>query len=279
MVYRVAFGALALLVLYLLFWLDVAIAQSCVDLQGPLGNLLRRGSILPVLFVVILLCSAVELDRMLRTKGAIPHTRFAFLMITLLILTPWFCAAGWLGSGPNQDEEFYWMAIWLVMTVMGAALLTVIRQQPGGTIRDVGATLSMIFYIGFMGSFITLLRCGQDLPAEKGAWLLLMVVMVTKASDISAYFVGSTLGRHKLVPRISPGKTVEGTLGGMAGSALLATFFASTSDLFHPTAFSGNTSLLVEQPLAVPLQRLYEFGWRHKEMLSRIQAAILVGER
>lgn len=100
-----------------------------------------------------------------------------------------------------------------------------------------------------MGSFTLLLRSGQDLPTEKSAWLLLMVVMVTKVSDIGAYFVGSTLGKHKLVPKISPGKTVEGAIGGIFASALLSIIVAKTSTLFHATVLNSHSGALADQVL------------------------------
>jgi phosphatidate cytidylyltransferase len=49
-------------------------------------------------------------------------------------------------------------------------------------------------------------------------WLVLMVC----AADIGAYFAGRAFGRRKLAPRVSPGKTVEGAIGGMLGVALMA---------------------------------------------------------
>lgn len=246
MVQRVLYGTLVLAVLYFIFWLDVAIAHRCEDMPGALGELLRRGSVLPLLVVALFLRGGVELDRMLRAKGANPHTYFSFLLIVLFIFTPWFCASGLLGTGTNSKEVFYWMIAWMVIAVMGTGVLTVFRQNPVGTINDVGATLITIFYLGFMGSFAILLRCGQNLPTEKGAWLLFVVAMVIKASDIGAYFVGSTLGRHKLIPKISPGKTIEGMFGGLAASALLAMFFASISSLFHLTEFNVHAGRLAE---------------------------------
>lgn len=56
---------------------------------------------------------------------------------------------------------------------------------------------------------------------RQGAWYLLSVMAVVWMADMAAYFVGRTLGRHKLAPRISPGKTWEGAIGGMVGVLLL----------------------------------------------------------
>lgn len=55
-----------------------------------------------------------------------------------------------------------------------------------------------------------------------GLWLIIwLVVVVRLGADSCAYFVGKAIGRHKLIPQVSPGKTVEGFVGGLAGAAIL----------------------------------------------------------
>ncbi|MBB3142288.1 phosphatidate cytidylyltransferase [Halomonas organivorans] len=72
------------------------------------------------------------------------------------------------------------------------------------------------------------------------AWLLFVLLLVWGA-DIGAYFVGRSLGRHKLAPRVSPGKTWEGVAGGLAVTALLALAFAAWQSL----SMGGTLALLV----------------------------------
>ena len=76
---------LAIGVLVLLFVQDVVIAREAVNVPGVLGDLLRRGSFIPLLFVFVLLRGAVELTRILRAKGASPHAGFAYLMVVFLL--------------------------------------------------------------------------------------------------------------------------------------------------------------------------------------------------
>ena len=67
--------------------------------------------------------------------------------------------------------------------------------------------------------------------ADHGLALVLWIFIVTWTTDMGAYFVGRAIGRRKLAPAISPGKTVEGLYGGMAGAALFGGAWALVTDL------------------------------------------------
>lgn len=71
-------------------------------------------------------------------------------------------------------------------------------------------------YIGWMLSHLILLR-----GFECGIALIFFVFLVTWVSDTAAYYVGSSFGTHKLAPQISPGKTIEGSVGGLVGSVMM----------------------------------------------------------
>lgn len=78
-----------------------------------------------------------------------------------------------------------------------------------------------LFYIGGLGSHLMLLRGVED----GGCWLVVCSA-VTASSDSGAYFVGKNFGRNKLCPNISPNKTVEGALGGIAAGMAVGLIFA-----------------------------------------------------
>lgn len=72
-----------------------------------------------------------------------------------------------------------------------------------------------IFYVGFSFAHFTLL-----LTLDAGQHLLILLTVITVFSDSCAYYIGKIFGRHKMAPTISPGKTIEGLLGGIAGSII-----------------------------------------------------------
>lgn len=234
MLQRVGYGILAIAVLVLLVVQDVAIARYAARSGGAFGELLARGSLIPLFFIVVLLRGSMELARILRAKGAQPYVAWANISILFLALAPWFSAAGWFGSGVAEQEGLLWQIVGVAGAFVGAGVLTILGREPHGTVRDLGATMLMVLYLGLLAGFGTMLRCGKDVPGHEGAWLLLLVLLITKVSDIGAYFTGKAIGRHKLIPTISPGKSVEGAIGGILASAGVAALFAALPSMLPP---------------------------------------------
>ncbi len=259
---RVAYGFMALVGLLGVVMLDVGIARTLGGMAGALPDLFRRGSALPVLVVVLCLRGAAELNELLRESGAKPHARFAYLMISVLILSPWLSAAGWLGDNAAHVEGLFWQVVWLILATLGTGILTVLRRETVGASRDSATTLMVILYLGFAPSFAMQLRSCRGFAGQDGAWLLFFTILLTKVSDIGAYFAGSLWGRHKLIPAISPGKSIEGTIGGLVASALVAVGLASitlpssssvaegTQETLSNSVVSGLVALLTEMTLA-----------------------------
>ncbi len=82
----------------------------------------------------------------------------------------------------------------------------------------IAATVLSTLYIGVPLGVLGLLR--QTPSNSFGLWALLTVLAIPKISDSGAFFVGRSLGRHKLIPRLSPGKTIEGAVGGFVFGVL-----------------------------------------------------------
>lgn len=107
------------------------------------------------------------------------------------------------------------MAIWGLEGVLGALTALVATSVLWHVVSlrvrtaDTAITILGAVYTGFMTAFLVGLRGLED-----GLALSLALVVSVWANDVGAYFVGSTIGRHKLAPRISPKKSWEGFAGG-----------------------------------------------------------------
>ncbi|MCH8149839.1 MAG: phosphatidate cytidylyltransferase, partial [Planctomycetes bacterium] len=203
MVERILYGTLSIVVLVSIFMLDALIAAHAGEVPGPIGQLLQHGSVVPLTFLVIFVVGAVELNHLYRLRSARPYLAFSCVMVGLFLISPWLSPAGLLGSAGPKVEGLYWQMIWMIVSVAGVGTIPIIRRNPDGALRDGAATLMIICYLGFLGSFGVQIRCSHDMPHLSGTWVLCLVVLVTKASDVGGYLVGSTLGRHKLMPAVS----------------------------------------------------------------------------
>jgi len=115
---------------------------------------------------------------------------------------------------------------WTLAALIGTA--AVVLFEPGeipGAGNRLAASIFSVFYVGGLAAPLGLLQ--RD-AVHGRAWVLLAVA-VTFGNDTGAYFAGRALGRHKLYPKVSPAKSVEGAVGGMAAS--VAVMFALKATL------------------------------------------------
>ena len=132
-----------------------------------------------------------------------------------------------------------WELVLMICAVLALFVLQLTRQDSSQTIVGIGTVLFGIFYVSWCFSFIIKLRT-LDVPHVDGRWLAAFLILVTKMGDIGAYVIGSALGRHQMIARISPSKTWEGSLGGLAcsvGTAVaLARWLPKAMTLGHVVA-------------------------------------------
>ncbi|MFI9205917.1 phosphatidate cytidylyltransferase [Streptomyces sp. NPDC053048] len=111
-------------------------------------------------------------------------------------------------AGYVNGAEGAWVA--MAFTAL-AVLVWRMTESPDDYLKDVTAGIFAAFYVPFLATFVALMLAAGD-----GAWRVLTFLILTVVSDTGAYAVGWRFGRHKLAPRISPGKTREGLLGAVA---------------------------------------------------------------
>lgn len=113
----------------------------------------------------------------------------------------------------------------LIVAFILIILAIYVITYPKYSIRQVMALIFIMIYAPLMISFIYRVRV-EDGNSIYGMIMAFLVIITASGSDMSAYFVGVNLGRHKLAPVLSPKKSVEGAVGGVVGAALLNTVFA-----------------------------------------------------
>jgi phosphatidate cytidylyltransferase len=130
---------------------------------------------------------------------------------------------------PNQERLVHFGGeLVLVFALLGALIrLVVVPETHKAPITTAALTLLGLMYVPFLFNFVALLlflpgATGLTDPHEQNRFLLIYLLSVTKFSDVGAYVVGSLIGRHKMIPRISPGKTWEGFAGAILTSLVIS---------------------------------------------------------
>ncbi|OGX28578.1 MAG: hypothetical protein A2705_03225 [Omnitrophica WOR_2 bacterium RIFCSPHIGHO2_01_FULL_52_10] len=114
-----------------------------------------------------------------------------------------------------------WELLFIVVLLLLIFLMQFLRNDNTNAIIGISTTLFGILYVSWLFSF--LIRIRYFLPGTDGVKLLGFILLVTKCGDMGALLVGSKFGKHPLLPRISPNKTIEGSLGSFAFGTLAAT--------------------------------------------------------
>lgn len=194
----------------------------------PLGVLLvyLGGWWLGILLAAVSAGGARELFGLARIRGPDPITGLGVPAAALLVL------AATASPGFQAFALFSWGLV-LVLTLASLVAVVWLRGPAGGPLPAASITVAGALYTGGGLSFAMLIRSlpesgSADPPGDPwaGPVLLLLVLVVTWMGDTCAYFVGKRWGRRKLVPRISPAKTIVGGVAGLAGSLGAAVAFA-----------------------------------------------------
>ncbi len=226
MLQRILTGVTSIAVLLTLVMAEVFFAERPWGDRPSLEKLLLHGSLIPVLFSVVILLAVHEMVTILRQAKLAPQATWAALSCVVLMLSPWLCAAGLVGDGIIDVDALHWQVLWFAVAVIGSVAIQLRKTSTESAITDLASTWMIIAYLGILPSFAIQIRADANASnVAHNAWILFFVFLVVFASDIGAYFVGCAIGRRKLVPAVSPGKSVEGAFGGILGSIAVALVF------------------------------------------------------
>ena len=116
----------------------------------------------------------------------------------------------------------------LILIVLGLCFRQFMSKKGGSGLLRISTTLFGLMYVPWLLNFIQKLHFFPPINGApvNGNFYVLYFILVTKFSDLGAYCVGSLIGKHKMIPRISPGKTWEGFGGAIVVSTLISVLFA-----------------------------------------------------
>jgi len=170
-------------------------------------------------------------------------------------LPPWKWATLALGeamvleAGLNLKCGIFLWPIGAIALTLGALACV---QNPNAHNRLAGSVLSLAYVPGMLMFYaLVVQKFGPTCEHGDGVGLAIWIIAVAKFTDVGGYLVGSLIGRHKLAPSISPGKTWEGVAGGLAFAMLVGMGILKFSPSWLPSLFSFKLALLLPLPIGV----------------------------
>lgn len=241
------------------------VAVAAIGIPIAVLVILVGGWVLGLLLAVIAAMASFELFRMAANNGVraflVPGAILAVAPILLATaLEPSTSAAAW---------SWY---VFLAMTLL-VAVLAIFRRGPAGApLAAVAVTVLGGLFTGGTLAFAVLLRRMDVLVADPtvvrwaGAGMLLFPLILTWISDTAAYAGGRLMGRRRLIPSVSPAKTVEGALAGVAGTVMAGAVYAH---MVLDTWFGLPVGLLAGAAIGLVVSPVAQLGDLAESVLKR----------
>ncbi len=200
----------------LLLWTVILVAMFS-------GNQLVSEGAFLLLVAFLALAGLVEFYGLVEKRGLVCFKYSGFIGGVLLLVGTFLNVTGHLGTTGSPARVNDFETGFLILFVLGLCIRQLITKANAAVgLTAMATTLFGLMYVPWLLNFIQKINFfpfAPGSPADAGKFFLLYFILITKFSDMGAYAVGSLIGRHKLIPRISPGKTWEG----FAGAILVST--------------------------------------------------------
>ncbi|MGH7992606.1 MAG: phosphatidate cytidylyltransferase [Limisphaerales bacterium] len=189
--------------------------------------LIANGLFLLIIFLLAL-AGLAEFYGLAEKRGLASFKYCGLLGGALLMVGTFLNLTGQIGTSGSPARVNDFETSFLILFVLGLCLRQLVSRNGATGMIAIATTLFGLMYVPWLLNFIQKINF---FPGVEGRYFLLYFVLITKFSDTGAYVVGSLIGRHKMVPRISPGKTWEGFVGAIvlstAASLVFVHFFSN----------------------------------------------------
>jgi phosphatidate cytidylyltransferase len=189
------------------------------------GNALLSNFVFLAIMVGLAVLGLIEFYGLVEKRGLVCFKTWGVLGGVLLMGGTFLHCTGRLGlfDTPARVNDFE--TILLIGFVLGLCVRQFMSRGNHSGLAAISTTLFGLMYVPWLLNFIQKIHFFPTIGGH-GKYYVLYFILVTKFSDCGAYAVGSLIGRHKLIPRVSPGKTWEGFGGAIAASVLASVLFA-----------------------------------------------------
>ncbi|MEJ0089921.1 MAG: phosphatidate cytidylyltransferase [Limisphaerales bacterium] len=185
-------------------------------------NELVSNGVFLLLMGLLAFAGLAEFYGMVEKRGLVCFKWCGLLGGVLLMIGTFLNLTGHLGmyNSPARVNDFE--TSFLILFVLGLCVRQFLSKSNTTGILSISVTLFGLMYVPWLLNFIQKINffpfAAAGYPADTGKYFLLYFILITKFSDTGAYVVGSLIGKHKMIPRISPGKTWEGFGGAIVVS-------------------------------------------------------------
>jgi phosphatidate cytidylyltransferase len=191
------------------------------------SNKIASDYVFMLAMVFLAFSGLAEFYGLVEKRGLACFRNWGILGGAMLMLGTFLQLTGHIGTQGSPARVNDFETSFLILFVLGLALRQLFDRQNTAGIVAISTTLFGLMYVPWLLNFIQKIQFFGFEPGFAGAGKLyvLYFILVTKFSDTGAYVVGSLIGRHKMIPRISPGKTWEGFAGAIVVSTCASLVF------------------------------------------------------
>ena len=186
------------------------------------SNRLLSNSLFLGIIILLALAGLAEFYGMVEKRDLVCFKGWGIAGGVLLMVGTFLNLTGKLGTSGSPSRVNDFETSFLILFVLGLCLRQLFSRSNTSGILAISTTLFGLMYVPWLLNFIQKINF---FPGVEGHYYLLYFVLITKFSDTGAYSVGSLFGKHKMIPRISPGKTWEGFAGAILVSMLASVVF------------------------------------------------------
>jgi phosphatidate cytidylyltransferase len=186
------------------------------------GNALVSDGIFILLIFVLALAGLAEFYGLAEKRGLACFKWCGLLGGALLMIGTFLNLTGHIGTQGSPARVNDFETGFIILFVLGLCVRQLASKFSASGITAIAATLFGLMYVPWLLNFIQKINF---FPGVDGKLFVFYFILITKFSDMGAYLTGSLIGRHKMIPRISPGKTWEGFGGAIFLSTISSLVF------------------------------------------------------